>query len=164
MNKDLDVSFKWEVDPNKRSQVCRNVLESLPEWFGIPKAVENYVKDVRDLPFIVVTFDDRIVGFCALKLNYDNNADFYVLGLLKEYHGAGIGTKMVSFVETWCAQKGISYMTVKTLSERHPDKFYAMTRRFYEKCGFIPLEEFPTLWDESNPCLLMIKPVHPTAS
>ena len=50
-------------------------------------------------------------------------------------------------------------MTVKTLSERHPDKNYAKTRDFYEKCGFRVFEEFPELWGEANPCLYMIKEV-----
>ena len=34
---------------------------------------------------------------------------------------------------------------------------YAKTRKFYLKSGFKPLEVFPLLWDESNPCLFMVK-------
>jgi hypothetical protein len=30
------------------------------------------------------------------------------------------------------------------------------TRRFYEACGFVPVEEIHRLW-EHNPCLLMVK-------
>ena len=32
-------------------------------------------------------------------------------------------------------------MTVKTLSERHPDKNDMRTRKFYEKCGFRAVNE-----------------------
>ena len=51
------------------------------------------------------------------------------------------------------------FLSVKTLASEHPDLNYAMTRRFYEAAGFIPLEVFPTLWEEGNPCLLMIRPL-----
>ena len=35
---------------------------------------------------------------------------------------------------------------------RHFDR----TRLFYEAMGFRALEVFPTLWDEWNPCLVMV--------
>jgi ribosomal protein S18 acetylase RimI-like enzyme len=34
-----------------------------------------------------------------------------------------------------------------------------MTRRFYEAIGFEPIEEFPTMWGNDNPCLLLVKPL-----
>ena len=55
--------------------------------------------------------------------------------------------------------QGIEYLQVKTLSDTHPDAAYARTRAFYMAVGFRPLEEFKTLWNEENPCLLMVKSV-----
>ena len=34
---------------------------------------------------------------------------------------------------------------------------YAQTRAFYLAMGFRPLEELRKLWDEANPCLIMVK-------
>jgi hypothetical protein len=48
-------------------------------------------------------------------------------------------------------------MTVKTLSDRHPDRHYAKTRSFYQKLGFVALEALPELWGQENPCLYMIR-------
>ena len=61
--------------------------------------------------------------------------------------------------EELLAAENRSYMTVKTLSSSRPDEYYDRTRGFYLSIGFQPLEEFPTLWNEANPCLLMIKTV-----
>jgi len=47
---------------------------------------------------------------------------------------------------------------VKTLGPSHPDAGYARTRHFYEKCGFLPLEE-TDLWGDDNPCLFMVMPL-----
>jgi ribosomal protein S18 acetylase RimI-like enzyme len=48
-------------------------------------------------------------------------------------------------------------MQVKTLGPSRPDEHYAKTRAFYEALGFRPLEEFKQIWDENNPCLVMVK-------
>ena len=50
-------------------------------------------------------------------------------------------------------------MSVKTLGPSHPDAGYRDTRRFYRACGFLAVEELHELWDEDNPCLLMVKPL-----
>jgi hypothetical protein len=48
-------------------------------------------------------------------------------------------------------------MQVKTLGPSRLDEHYAKTRAFYEAMGFRPLEEFKQIWDENNPCLVMVK-------
>jgi hypothetical protein len=59
--------------------------------------------------------------------------------------------------EDFARSKHARLLTVKTLSPSHPDAGYALTRKFYEAVGFFPVEEFPTLWNPENPCLLMAK-------
>lgn len=54
------------------------------------------------------------------------------------------------------AQK-VEFLQAKTLSAKHPDVGYGRTRQFYLAVGFRPLEEFPDLWGEANPCLQLIK-------
>ena len=151
------LEFRFEPDASRKTEICGRILRSLPEWFGIESAIEEYILGVRNLPFIRIEADGEVIGFCSLKVNFGINADLYVLGISREYHGIGIGTKLMDFIEEYCRGKGIPYMTVKTLSSRHPDRNYAKTRRFYEKCGFRAFEEFPDLWGEASPCLYMLK-------
>lgn len=47
--------------PEERSAICRRMLEALPDWFGLPDAVERYVRDVASLPVLAVPD----VGFAA---------------------------------------------------------------------------------------------------
>ena len=143
----------------KKSQICEEILRSLPKWFGIEEAIRDYVDEVRKLWFVTATLYGKVVGFCAVSVNYGINADLYVLGVFEEFHNRGIGSRMVEFIVSHCRRNGIPYMTVKTLSERHPDENYGRTRRFYERCGFRAFEEFPALWGEANPCLYMLKEV-----
>ncbi len=119
----------------------------------------HYTEKVRELPLLAAELYGKTIGFCAVKINFRNNADLYVMGIFKEFHRMGIGERMIDFIADYCRDHSIPYMTVKTLSERHSDPHYAKTRKFYEKCGFQPFEEFPDLWGEENPCLYMLKNV-----
>ena len=79
------------------------------------------------------------------------------MGVLVEYHRKGIGRNLVAACEKLCREKKQEYLTVKTLAESRESKSYEKTRQFYLSLGFKPIEIFPTLWDEDNPCLLMVK-------
>jgi len=139
--------------------VCGPILRALPEWFGIEAALVQYIRDVDELPTFVTFEDRRAVGFMTVKRHFSQSAELYVLGVLPEMHHQGIGRALFYAVEVYLHQQGVEYLQVKTLSAVHPDKGYAKTRAFYEALGFRPLEEFPMLWGEANPCLLMVKSV-----
>jgi len=96
-------------------------------------------------------------GFLSLKSHTEAAAEAFVLGVRREYHGHGCGCALLYAAEHRLAAEGVRYLTVKTLAPNDPDPNYAATRRFYEAVGFEPIEVFPTLWDENNPCLLMLK-------
>jgi GNAT superfamily N-acetyltransferase len=138
--------------PAERSRICERVLRDLPEWFGIEEATAAYIRDVAELPTFAVDRD----GLLSLKLHTSHAAELYVMGVRREHQGQGIGTALVAAAEAYLRERGIEYLQVKTLGPSHPDEGYERTRRFYEACGFVPLEEIHGLW-EHNPCLVMVK-------
>ena len=109
------------------------------------------------MPMYALYRGDQVVGFVALKEHFKKSCELFVLGVLKDFHRQGFGRQLISFAEDEARKKGFKYITVKTLSEGRPDAFYDRTRAFYLGMGYEALEEFKTLWDKSNPCLLMIK-------
>jgi ribosomal protein S18 acetylase RimI-like enzyme len=139
--------------------VCGLILRALPEWFGIEAATAQYIRDVDEMPTFVAWAEGRAVGFMTVRLHNPYAAELHVLGVLPEMHHRGVGRALLARVEAYLRQQGVEYLQVKTLSASNPDPNYAKTRAFYEVMGFRPLEEFPTLWDEANPCLLMVKAV-----
>lgn len=139
--------------------VCEAILRALPEWFGIEAATVQYIRDVDELPTFVAFVDGRAVGFMTVKQHFPQAAELYVLGVLPEMHHRGVGRALLARVEAYLREQGVEYLQVKTLNATHPDPGYTKTRLFYEAMGFTPLEEFKTMWDEANPCLLMVKSV-----
>ena len=145
------------LDPNEKSVVCDRILRALPDWFGIEEGVADYVQSVRTMLFFTAYIDDAPAGFIALKKHNPYTSEVYVMGILPQYHRQGIGRKLIAHCEAVCREEQQSFLTVKTLDSSREDVSYAKTRAFYEAIGFVPLEVFPTLWDESNPCLFLAK-------
>jgi ribosomal protein S18 acetylase RimI-like enzyme len=129
----------------------------LPDWFGIEEAVLNYEREIEQLPTFLAKADGNLLGFLSLKQHNPFSAEIYVMGVHPSAQRNGIGRALVSAAEAHARRLGVEYMQVKTLGSTRPDEGYARTRAFYEVIGFRPLEEFTKIWDEYNPCLIMIK-------
>lgn len=149
------ISYIEDIDEKKL--ITRQILDALPAWFGIEEAKQEYVNQSKDSSMFAYFEETVPIGFAAIKQHYKSSAEITVIGVKSDHHRRGIGRKLVEMCEKWCLEREISYLQVKTLSELSADKNYAETRKFYEKMGFAPLETFPTLWDEANPCLVLVK-------
>jgi ribosomal protein S18 acetylase RimI-like enzyme len=153
--------FETAETHESKGPLCREILESLPEWFGIPKAIDAYVDGVEGQPMLVCREvpDGAVVGFLSLRFHTSVAAEAYVLGVRRGWHRRGCGTMLFNAATHFARTRGTRFLTVKTLAATNPNPNYRLTRQFYEKIGFLPLEVFPALWGTQNPCLFMIKPL-----
>ena len=140
---------------------CREILSLLPTWFGIPESNEDYVRSADAHPGVLADVGDEVVGITTVKQHSPYAAEVHLMAVKPAFHRHGIGQLMLRRVEDLLAADGVEFLQVKTLSASRPDEGYAKTRAFWLACGFRPLEEFPTLWDPSNPALQLIKTVAP---
>ncbi len=156
----LDYAAHEVFDPVERRAVADVILRALPDWFGIESAIVDYVEQVaqtEDMWFWAARRASRPVGFLSLRRHNAYTAEVHCMGLLEEFHRRGIGAALVRTAEGRAQAQGMEFLTVKTLDASHPDAGYAKTRAFYAAMGFRPLEVFPTLWGEENPCVFMAK-------
>jgi N-acetylglutamate synthase-like GNAT family acetyltransferase len=142
-----------------QSSECAQILRALPDWFGIESAIQNYAITIPNLPTFLAKKEEQTVGFLSLKQHNPYSAEIYVMGILPDYHHAGIGRALFEKAQEDAKSKGIEYLQVKTLGTSSPDASYAKTRAFYLAIGFRPLEEFSQIWDENNPCLVLVKKI-----
>ena len=134
------------------------ILEALPEWFGIPEARENYIRESADEIMLVSSEGGEPDGFLCLKETGRGTLELAVMGVLKEYHRQGVGTALVQAAKRIARERGYSFLQVKTVQMgRYPE--YDATNRFYLSLGFKEFEVFPTLWDEWNPCQIYVMSV-----
>lgn len=145
------------LDNAEKSRMTEYILRQLPEWFGIEESLMEYVDGAKNTDFYAAYDSDKPVGFISIKTNNVYTSEIYVIGILKEYHGNGVGKSLLKTAENQLAQEKVKFLMVKTLGESHPDKNYKETRQFYKKVGFYPLEEIKEIWGKENPCLIMVK-------
>ena len=145
-------------DPKEKSIYAENILRKLPEWFGNEKGLTEFIKGVQDSPFFsAIDHNDGCIGFFSIKHHYHHTGDIYVCGILPEYQKKGIGKKLFAYTEKYFKQNGRKCIIVKTLSEIVNYEPYIRTQLFYKSVGFEPLITLTEMWDEENPCLIMIK-------
>lgn len=140
-----------------KGKICNDLLRSLPLWFGIEEAIQNYVKEVESMPMLAAFDGARVVGFYSLNFHNAFTAEIHVMAVHPEFHRRGLGRELQARAEEFLKKKNFEFMSVKTIASSKPNREYALTRKFYEAMEFRPVEEFKTLWGEANPCLLMIK-------
>ncbi len=152
------IIFAEIKDPKQKSDFTLNILDKLPQWFSDKKAVREYAKKVRELSFWAALSENNIcTGFLAAQTHYGHTAEIFVCGVAPQYQHKGIGRKLYYLMEKHFKEMGFKYIIVKTLSDKANSKEYAETRKFYTKVGFEPLITLTEMWDEKNPCLIMIK-------
>lgn len=145
------------TDPEQKVRICKDILHALPEWFAVEESVADYARQAREMPFYVAFDAEKPVGFLAVKPHNAFTAEICVMGVLQDYHRQGVGAALVRQAERFCQDTGREFLTVKTLDASAHYAPYDQTRSFYRKMGFTPLEVFPLLWDEDNPCLFLAK-------
>ena len=144
-------------NPDEKADICNDILRALPDWFGVEASIVDYINQVKEIPFFTVSDGEKTLGFVALKIHNPHTAEVCVMAVLKEYHRKGAGKQLINCCENYCIKNGFEFLTVKTLDESRESESYRKTRLFYASVGFKPLEVFPLIWDEANPCLFMAK-------
>lgn len=150
----MDGQFTIEGPYLGKVKICERIIRSLPEWFGIEDVIQHYAIEINSLPTFLAIEDSQTLGFITFKQHTPYSAEVYVMGIMPDQHRKGDDGKDRDL----CKKKAsVEYLQVKTLGTSHPDENYAKSRTFYSAMGFRPIEEFTQIWDEHNPCLIMLK-------
>lgn len=103
------------TDDLEKMKLTRYILEALPEWFGIPEAREEYIRDSAGKSFFCAYKEDEPAGFLYLKQTGKDTVELAVMGVLKEYHRNGIGKALFETAKKVACEKGYSFIQVKTI-------------------------------------------------
>lgn len=150
-----DIKVRKENNPSYKYSFVKNTLNDLKDWFSYEKAVYDYAKISKDLDTFIISKNNRDLGFCMVKESSKDTIDLYCIGILKNYHGRGLGKKLLTYVFDNYKDR-FKLVQVKTLAPG-VDSYYDKTIKFYEGLGFLKLEIILELWGEDDPCLIMVK-------
>ncbi|MBA8794003.1 ribosomal protein S18 acetylase RimI-like enzyme [Friedmanniella endophytica] len=131
------------ITARRDPESARRILTALPDWFGIPEAVEEYVNDVANdaFPCLVAERAGEVVGFALLHRHYPESAELHLIAVDPSWRGREIGRELVEAHARQLAADGGRYLVVHTVGPSFEHAGYAATRAFYRALGFCPLEE-----------------------
>ncbi|WP_233549827.1 GNAT family N-acetyltransferase [Cellulomonas rhizosphaerae] len=151
-------TWRATIDRHVPDDVAR-LLATVSEWFGQPESNAEYVEAARTKETWTVRDQEGVVvGVTLVDRHFPHVAEIHLTVVDRAVHGTGVGSAMMSAIDQDARARGVRLLEVKTLGASHPDAGYGRTRHFYEKWGFLPLEE-TNLWGEGTPCLFMVKPL-----
>lgn len=138
----------------EKQKVVRQILEGLPEWFGIAEAREEYIAQSAGQPCFAAMEQGKPIGFLCLKETGRDTMELAVMGWTESTTAEAVAERFCGSKEV-CGPNRVFFLQVKTV-QMGRYKEYDDTNRFYQSLGFKELEVFPSLWDEWNPCQIYI--------
>ncbi|MBF6672770.1 GNAT family N-acetyltransferase [Glutamicibacter sp. FBE19] len=140
------------------------LLASVPEWFAQPESNAQYIRAASSKEtWTVRDTKQQVLAVALVDRHFPQAVEIHLIVVDRAHHGLGIGSELVAAIERDALAGNVRLIQVKTLGASHPDAGYAKTRRFYEKLGFLSLEE-TELWGAGTPCLIMVKPLAQVAA
>jgi GNAT superfamily N-acetyltransferase len=148
----LDVVRRHDPD------ALRDILASVPEWFGIPEANQQYVDDAGRLPSYLAVAGGEVVGVALLAEHFPLSRELHLIAVRRDHHRQGIGHALLAAIEEDLRAAGVRLLEVHTVGPSRADEGYARTREFYLAQGFVPMNELQRI-DWSGPTLILVKPL-----
>lgn len=68
-------------DSETKSLIAAEILEDLPQWFGLPERTKEYIEEVYHLPMWAAFDKNHAVGFITLKESSQYTAEIHCMGV-----------------------------------------------------------------------------------
>ena len=136
----------------------RDILATIPDWFGIPEANANYVESAGRLPSYLALDGDDIIGVALLNEHFPPSRELHLIAVRRDRHRQGVGRALLAEIESDLRGAGVKILEVHTVGPTDDDEGYARTREFYVAQGLIPVNELQLVGEE-DPILILVKPL-----
>lgn len=147
-----------DIIEHRDGDAVRRILEALPEWFGIPEAIDSYAADAVDGSYgsLMAIADGEPVGVLLTRRHFPESAEIHLMAVHPDVRGTGIGRRLVERVVDDLSADDCKLLSVHTVGPSFENAPYAQTRAFYTRMGFLPLEEHDDL-EWPGPTLILVR-------
>lgn len=106
-----------EVHQRRSGTDVRQILESLPDWFGDPEAIDNYVAAAEDVAYgsYLAIQEGVAVGVALVRRHFPEAAELHLIAVHPTSRGKGVGHLLVQEVASKLADEGCAWLSVHTV-------------------------------------------------
>ena len=145
--------MKIEVRPviKEDIQQLKSVLSTI-ELFPaemLDDLIEDYLTDPSTEEIWFTAVSDSLpvaVGYCAPEKMTEGTYNLYAIGVISNLQGAGIGSQMMSYIESELKAKGMRILIVDTSGTEE----FTQTRKFYENLNYTKEAVIRDFWKEGD--------------
>lgn len=146
--------------PNDNSAVYL-LFQSYPEMFDIPELEEIkndlLLPDNPRLVRVTVVENDLIIGYAQASIPKDTDFAWKLdwIVIKKEFRTQGMGTKLLSDLESIVGHKKAKGLIVETLKDS--SEISVSAQKFYSKNGYIQVGIIPDYWTKGEAKVIYYK-------
>ncbi len=93
------MSFTVAAATDGREALAREILEELPEWFGIRKQRRHILRRPMSCQCLPANLAVKAIGFLTLKLQTIHAMEIVVMGVRRAWHRRGAGRALMAAAE-----------------------------------------------------------------
>ena len=129
--------------------MSRDLIEHGLTWRWTPHRVAASIR-APDVNVLVACKDQRLVGFAIMRYANDD-AHLDLLAVAPRYQRAGVGRKLVAWLEECAVVAGIFSIALEVRAGNH------VARNFYSKLGYQPVRELPRYYQGREAAVRMVR-------
>lgn len=150
------------IDYARDPAAVRRILEALPEWFGDPESIDQYVSDASNNDFVslLARQGGTTIGVAMIRRHFAESAELHLIAIDPKSRGQGAGRALIECAVAGLEEDGCLLFSVHTVGPSYESDSYAQTRSFYRATDFLPLEEHRNL-DWTGPTLILVRRLVP---
>jgi ribosomal protein S18 acetylase RimI-like enzyme len=139
-------------------EACLAIAGELPGYFN-EQGMAAMRRDLQEHRLYGALDANQVIGFAAVQPKSSQVAEISWMAVSPEHQHQGIGTQLIDHIVSDLRAEGIQLLEVKTLAAEAEYAPYELTRRFYERQGFMHLDTIDPYpeWEPGNPCAIYIK-------
>jgi ribosomal protein S18 acetylase RimI-like enzyme len=144
---DLPIELARRSDAGAIARGSRDLVEHGLDWAWTPTRVAARVQD-RNALVVVARAPGEIAGFAIMRYG-DDEAHLDLLGVEPAYRRAGLGRRLVEWLEKPALLGGITTVTLELRASNYD------ARTFYEQLGYAVVGRMPGYYQDRESALRM---------
>jgi GNAT superfamily N-acetyltransferase len=111
-----------EVVRRRDPDAVREILASIPVWFGIPESNENFVVAAGRTRSYRAVDGDEVIGVALVNEHFPPCRELHLIAVRRDRHRTGAGRALLAEIETDLRPEGVRLLEVGTVGPSDDDE------------------------------------------